>query len=731
VSESWGLKQLAFSNGAAYADFDNDGAMDMVINNINDEAMLYRNTSRDKDTGNNHYLGIKFKGGAKNINGLGAIVSIYYDSGKLQAYENTPYRGYLSSVQSIAHFGLGKTTMIDSAVVIWNNGKKQTIKNIKAGQVYTVNESDADDSVNAQQQLINTAGLLRNVNSRLGINYAHKDFDFVDFNVQSILPHKLSEYTPALAAADIDGNGLDDLIIGGNAANPAQTFFQQPDGSFVQKDLYASNRMPDNSYKDAGILVFDANGDNKPDVYIAGGGFHNASGNKNYQDRLYFNDGKGGFVKDSLALPQNYTSKLCVRAFDYNKDGKQDLFVSGRVEPGRYHKPVSSFIFRNDSENGRAKFSDVTSDVAPGLKEIGLVCDALFTDFNDDGHVDLLLIGEWMPVTFFKNENGKFKNITATTGVQDKQGWWSSIVAGDFRNTGRTDYIIGNVGLNTLYKASDSHPVYITAADFSGNGGYLAIPSLYLPDKQGELKEFPANGRDDIVERWPVLKKKYELYSRFAYATMDSILTQDKKPETLRLKANMLQSCYLRNDGNGKFALLPLPISAQVSVINGMIADDFDSDGNLDVLINGNDYGTDISIGRYDAMNGLMLKGDGKGGFSPLSIQQSGVYIPGNGKALVKLLGANGNYLVAASQNRDNLRMFELAKAPQVVRVNAGDRMAIISYKNGNKRKEEFYYGSSFLSQSARFILATPDITSIEITNNSGSARKITTFSPK
>jgi hypothetical protein len=725
VSDDWGLKELAFSNGAAYADFDNDGALDMVINNINDKAMLYRNTVHDKGYGVVHYLGIKFKGGAQNINGLGAIATIYYDKGKMQAFENTPYRGYLSTVQGIAHFGLGKITSVDSVVVKWNNNRKQVIKNLQADQVITVREADATDSFANELPQINTAGLLKNVNRKLGIEYAHKDFDFVDFNVQSILPHKFSEYCPALAAGDIDGNGLDDLIIGGNAANPAQTFLQQANGSFIQKGLYAPNHMPGDNYKDEGILIFDANGDRRPDVYIAGGGFHNESGNKNYQDRLYINDGKGNFVKDSLALPQNHTSKLCVRAFDYNKDGKQDLFVSGRVDPMRYPKPVSSFIFRNDGQNGRAKFSDVTAEIAPELKDIGLVCDALFTDFNDDGQVDLLMVGEWMPVTFFKNENGKFRNITSTTGVQGKSGWWSSIVAGDFRNSGHTDYIVGNVGLNTLYQASDPYPVYITAADFAGNGGYLAIPSLYLPDKKGELKEFPANGRDDIVERWPVLKKKYELYSRFGVATMDEIIPQEKKAEMLRLNANMLQSCYLRNNGDGKFTLIPLPAEAQMSVINGMIVDDFDADGNLDVMINGNDYGTDISIGRYDALNGLLLKGDGSGDFSPLSIRESGLYIPGNGKALVKLAGANGNYLVAASQNRDNLKLFELGRQTKIVKVNADDRMAIIEYKNGKRRKEELYYGSSFLSQSARFISPGIDVSSVEITTNAGMTRKI------
>jgi hypothetical protein len=363
--------------------------------------------------------------------------------------------------------------------------------------------------------------------------------------------------------------------------------------------------------------------------------------------------------------------------------------------------------------------------VAPELQHIGLVCDALFTDFDNDDETDLVLTGEWMPVTFFKYRNGKFKNVTDSTGIGNRRGWWSSIVAGDFRHTGRIDYIVGNVGLNTLYQATDEHPVCITAADFAGNGGYLAIPSLYLPGKDGDLKECPAGGRDDIVERWPALKKKYGQYKTFAAAAMDDIIPADKRANALRLQANMLQTCFLRNDGNGKFTMMPLPAAAQVSVINGMVADDFDGDGHLDVLMNGNDFGTDISIGRYDALNGLLLKGDGKGTFYPLSIRQSGIYIPGNGKALVKLAGSQGNYLVAATQNRNNIKIFELRRRTQLVKADRNDRMAIIHFKDGKIRKEEFYHGSSFLSQSSLFISVTPSVSAVDITDNSGNTKKI------
>jgi len=721
---NWGLTLPTFSNGVAYADFDNDGAVDMVINNINDEALLYRNTSRDKDTATTHFLQIKFKGDKLNINGLGAIASIYYDHDKEQVYDNNPYRGYLSTMQGIAHFGLGKIAVLDSVVIKWYNGKKQTIKNVSANQVLTVNIVDAKDAFSWQQPVIAEQALFKEITADVSVKYRHYEADFIDFDIQAMLPHKLSEYCPAVAAGDLDGNGFDDLIIGGNSSYHPQMLLQQPNGKFLQKDFL---QVKNETYfpKDEGILLFDANGDGKTDVYITSGGYKESPGSNAYQDRLYINDGKGNFKKDSLALPVNHTSKLCVRAMDYNNDGKLDLFVSGRVDPWNYPKPVSSFIYRNDSDKDHVKFTDVTDEVAPDLKNIGMICDALFTDFDGDGQTDLIVIGEWMPVTFLKNVNGKFKNVTATSGVSGQTGLWNSIAAGDFRHTGKIDYIIGNVGLNTLYQASDQYPVCVTAKDFDSNGKYVVIPSLFLPDQNGVKKEFPAEGRDDLTKQLSSMKRRFPNYKSYAAASMNEILTPQQREGALRLKANMLQSCYLRNDGDGKFTMIPLPKEAQFSAINGMVVDDFDDDGNLDVLINANDYGTEVSTGRYDAMNGLLLRGDGKGGFTALSILQSGIYIPANGKALAKLSSASGDYLVAASQHHDVLKLFQLKRKKQIIKIKVDDLSAMIKYKNGDTQKEEFYYGSSFLSQSSRFIAIGKNVSSVQIKNSKGEVRTI------
>ena len=725
VTDSWGLSLPTFSNGAVYADLNNDGAMDMIINNTNDEPLIYKNTSRERDTVNTNYLQVKFKGDSRNLNGLGAWADIYYDHNKHQVSENNPYRGYLSTNQDISHFGLGKIRRLDSVVIRWPNGKKQVLQNVKANQVLTVNIKDAKVPYGWPQPKFADKALFADVTSQKNITYKNIEGDHVDFNIQKLIPHKLSGYSPALAVGDIDGNGLDDMVIGGNSTSgSAQVFLQQANGKFIQRALIPNQTYNPISSKDEGLLLFDANGDGKLDLYIVRGGYMDAPNSESYQDVLYLNDGKGNFTLANNALPLNHTSKLCVRAFDYNKDGKLDLFISGRVDPWSYPKPVSSIILRNDSKNGVVKFTDVTDQVAPDLKNIGLVCDALFTDYDNDGWPDLVLAGEWMPVTFLKNEHGVFKNATQNTGMAGKTGWWNSIAAGDFRHAGRMDYIVGNTGLNTLYSASEKYPVYITAKDFDGSG-YSAITSIFLKGPDGVKKEFPASGREDMLKQMISMKKKFTNYKSYALATMQDALSPEQMKGALRLNVNTSESCYLRNDGNGKFTMIPLPDQAQVSAINGMIVDDFDGDGNLDVVLNGNDFGTEVTVGRYDALNGLMLKGDGKGDFQPQTIMQSGIYIPGDGKALVKLQNSTGGYMLAASQSRDALKVFQLNGKVKNVKLNPDDISAIIKYKNGNTEKQEFYYGASFLSQSGRFLTLNNNVASVLITNNNGQKRNV------
>lgn len=727
VSEKWGMGIPTFSNGAVYADLDNDGDLDVVINNINGEASLFNNNARQQYKDSSHYLKIQFSGESNNKNGLGAFAFVYYDHGKIQSWEHTPYRGYLSSVDSRAQFGLGKTLIVDSVVIKWPNGKMQVLQNVKADQLLKVNIADAKVDYSFNKDVFAKNTLFRDVTDSLNIHYTHQEKDFVDFNIQKLLPHKFSEFGPALAAGDIDNNGLDDMICGGSANYSAQIFLQQNDGRFIQKNLLKDTGLSTKKSQDLGLLLFDADADGDLDLYIASGGYASNHNTAPYQDRFYLNNGKGNFTEDTTALPQNLTSKFCVRAIDYDKDGDQDLFVSGRVDPWNYPKPVSSFIFRNDTKDSKVKFTDVTSTVAKDLNNIGLVCDAVFTDFDNDGWPDLVLAGEWMPVTLLKNENGIFKNVSAKSGINNQVGWWNTIAPGDFDNDGDIDYVVGNLGENSFYKASDQYPASIYAKDFDNNGSFDAIPSLYLPTSMDDQtkKEYPAFGRTDLISQMIGMRSRFQSYKSYANATMDSVLTEDQRKGAIIYHANNLKSCYFRNDGNGKFAMQPLPMQAQISMLCGIAVEDFNGDGNLDVAISGNDYGTEVATGRYDALNGLVLKGDGKGNFIPQTILQSGLYIPGNGKALIKLRSKTGNCLLAASQNRGPLKVFKMKANVHCIPLLAGDVSATIQYKNGQTRKQECYFGNSFLSQSARFINAESNVVSVTIINTKGQTRKI------
>ena len=439
------------------------------------------------------------------------------------------------------------------------------------------------------------------------------------------------------------------------------------------------------------------------------------------------NDGKGNFSLQLNSLPQNLVSKLSIKAVDYDHDGDLDLFIGGRVDPANYPKPVSSFIYRNDSKDGIVKYTNVTNTVAKDLINIGMVTDAIFTDFDNDGWPDLIMTGEWMSVKFFKNDKGVFKDISANSGVNDKTGWWNSIVAGDFDNDGDIDYVVGNLGLNSFYKASEKFPAKIFAKDFDKNGSYDAFPALWLPTSHVDTtkKLYPVQTREDIIKQMIGMRSKYQNFKSFATATIDQMFTPEQLKGAQELSANSFASVYLKNNGNGKFEMTSLPQAAQYSVINGMEVDDFDGDGNLDILINANDFGTEVTMGRYDALNGLVMIGNGKGGFKPLSIVESGIFIPGNGKAIVKLSNKAGDYLIAASQNRGPLKLYQLKGNAKVIPVFANETSAVIEYKNGSKRKQEFYYGSSFLSQSARAVLKYQNVKMITIKDNNGGSRVV------
>lgn len=721
ATDGWGLTKPSFSNGAVYADLDNDGDMDIVVNNINDDAFIYKNTLRDENKNKSNYLSVKLVGDSLNRNGFGAWIEVYYN-GKQQVYEQTPYRGYLSTIPIEPHFGLGDVTKADSVIIKWPDQKKQAFLNIGANQTVVADYKEANHFYSWNRSSISQDALFKEVTNAVGVHYRHKEEDFIDFDIQKLLPHKFSEYNPALAAGDINGDGLDDIVIGDSQHGIATVLLQQSNGRFIQKNILSDSTKS----KDMGIALFDADNDGDLDLYIAGGGYEFKPNSPAYRDKLYVNDGKGNFKLASGVLPENYTSKSCVRAADFDNDGDLDLFIAGRVDPWNYPHAVSSFIYRNDSKTRVIKFTDVTSSVAPSLIKAGMVCDGIWTDYNNDGWQDLIFTGEWMPIKILKNNHGKFTNVSSTSGINNKTGWWNSITSGDFDNDGDMDYVVGNLGENTYYKASDQYPVNIYATDFYKTGVSQCLITQYLKDSTAaDVKEFTANMRDDIIDQLPIMKKRFLTYAAFAKTPFSKLFTQEEMKSFTKYSANYFKSSFIGNNGNGTFTMQPLPAIAQYSAINGMITEDFDGDGNLDICFNTNDYSTDPSNGRYDALNGLILKGDGKGKFTPLTISKSGIFIEGNGRALVKLRSSKGKVLVAASQNKGNLKIFQSKKDCKMIAYSPFDVSAVITCKNGSHQKREAGYGASFLSQSARFLNIDSNVISVEIKNNKGGIRNI------
>lgn len=723
-TSTWGLDQPSFSNGAAYADLDNDGDLDLAVNNINEPAFLYENTLNSRQQKRGHYLSVALKGTDNNPRGIGATIHLYYAGGQQQFYEHQPSRGYLSTVDSRAHFGLGTATRIDSLRVRWPDGKDQRLTQLKVDQSITISYEDAEDTNNENPTGIEVP-VFATATRQYGLAFKHREKDAIDFNIQRTLPHKLSQYGPGIAVGDIDNNGQDDLYIGGAAGHAGVFFLQDQNGQFLM-DSSRILQEGDVVGEAMGVLLFDADHDHDQDLYVVNGSYEFPPSHPASQDHLYLNNGKGVFQRSLTALPEELSNGSCVRAADFDRDGDLDLFIGGRSVSGAY--PVASKSALLENQGGI--FVDVTRQYCPQLQHLGMITDALWSDFDQDGRVDLVLAGEWMPVTFLRNVGHGFVNINASTGIDQRTGWWNSLVSGDFDNDGDIDYVAGNLGFNSHFKASASEPMTIYAKDLDENGRIDPMLFCYMKAEDGTKKPYPMHTRDDLISQLVSIRKLYPTYKDFGRATEEQLWSPENRQHALVMKATELASCYVENQGNGKFNLRPLPAEAQAAPLYGMVSEDVDRDGNLDLLLVGNDYGMDPVSGRHDAFTGLYLKGDGRGNFSAIPMMESGFYVHGDAKGLAKVHTARGNDLWVATQNQDSLMVYRKTSDQDIsqlkwLKLNPDDFCADIQYKDQSKRYVEFYYGSTYLSQSSRRMILEQDAVRVTITDFKGNKREV------
>lgn len=646
VSEEWGFNKSTYSYGAAHADLDNDGDLDIVINNLNATASILQNNARKFL--DNHYVTIQLKGPELNRSGIGTKVVLTANEESQYSYQS-PYRGYQSSVGTKIHFGLGEKTHIDSLEIFWPDGRYQLLTNLAVDQQLTINYDEAVASKDQSNSIIAKNKRFTEVSKEIGLRHEHKENIFNDYRIQPLLNRQFSKMGPKIAVGDVTGNSLDDVYIGGASGYPGTLYLQQEDGKFEE---FNQNQpwLIDHSSEDMGAVFFDANGDDRPDLYVASGGYEFSPAEDALLDRLYINAGDGKFYKDKLALPRMYTSSSVVVPGDFDGDGDVDLFVGGRLVPLKYPYKAKSYILQND----KGVFRDVTADIAPELVKPGLITDALWLDFDGDKQLDLVTTGEWDPVHFYKNKDGKLQQVTASVVEETQRGWWYSLEKGDFNNDGSSDIVAGNLGLNYTFATSDNKIFGVFANDFNDD---MTVDIIYSIEEDGMY--YPFFGKGKLGKALDFVNERYPTFASLAGVTMNKIFKSRNLDKSLHYKVDSFASTFFLNNGNGTFSVQELPEQAQISSVNEIVAHDVDHDGNLDLILAGNIFAIHPDTPKLDAGNGLWMKGDGSGRFHPISPFKSGFIAPGDVKDL-KLITTPSGKAVLVANNNGYLQVFRI-----------------------------------------------------------------------